>query len=72
MTRLRHAVAENDRVGAGPYAAASLLRLGEALAASGEHDSARDILEQAVARAETLDMPVVAAHAARLLAATAA
>ena len=72
VTRLRHAVAENDRVGAGPYAAASLLRLGEALAASGEHDSARDILEQAVARAETLDMPVVAANAARLLASTAA
>jgi tetratricopeptide (TPR) repeat protein len=72
VTRLRRAVAENDRVGAGPYAAAALLHLGEALASSGEHDSARDVLEQAAARADALDMPAVAADARRLLGATVA
>jgi len=72
VTRLRRAVAENDRVGAGPYAAAALLHLGEALARSGEHDSARDLLAQAAARADALDMPAVAADARRLLGATVA
>jgi len=72
VTRLRRAVAENDRVSAGPYAADALLDLGATLASSGEHDSARDVLAQAAARAEALDMPAVAAYARRLLGATVA
>jgi tetratricopeptide (TPR) repeat protein len=72
VLRLRRAVAENDRVGAGPHAATSLLHLGETLAASGEPDSARDALEHAAARADALGMPALAADAARLLTTTAA
>jgi tetratricopeptide (TPR) repeat protein len=70
--RLRRAAAENDRAGAGPFAAVALLRLGEALTARGEHDAARDALQQAAARAEALAMPAVAADARRLLGAAAA
>jgi DNA-binding SARP family transcriptional activator len=70
--RLRRAVAENERARAGPHAAAALLYLGETLASSGEHDAARDTLEQAAARADALEMPVLAADAARLLTTTAA
>jgi tetratricopeptide (TPR) repeat protein len=72
VTRLRHAVAENDRAGAAPHAASALLRLGEELTARGEPAAARDALQQAAKHAEALDMTVVAADAARLLHATAA
>jgi DNA-binding SARP family transcriptional activator len=72
VTRLRHAVAENDRAGAAPHAASALLRLGEELTARGEPAAARDVLQQAAKRAEALDMTVLAADAARLLHATAA
>jgi tetratricopeptide (TPR) repeat protein len=72
VSRLRRAVAENERVGAAPYATGALLHLGEALMSAGAHASARDVLEQAAARAEELDMPVVAADARRLLGATVA
>jgi DNA-binding SARP family transcriptional activator len=71
VARLGRAVAENDRVGAAPHAAVALLHLGEALAAGGERDSARDVLQQAAQRAEALDMPVLAADAGRLLGVTA-
>jgi DNA-binding SARP family transcriptional activator/tetratricopeptide (TPR) repeat protein len=72
VARLRRAVAENDRAGAGPHAATALLRLGEALAQDGEQDAARDALQQAASRAEALDMPSLAADARRLLDATVA
>ena len=72
VARLRRAVAENDRAGAGPHAAATLLRLGETLAHGGEHASARDVLQQAAKRAAALDMPRLAADAGRLLGATVA
>ena len=72
VTRLRRAVAENDRVGAGPAAAAALLRLGETLAHRGEHESSRDALQQAAKRADALDMPTLAADAGRLLGAAVA
>jgi DNA-binding SARP family transcriptional activator/tetratricopeptide (TPR) repeat protein len=67
--RLRRAVAENDRAGAAPHAAVALMRLGEALAARGQHDPARDVLERAAARADALDMPALAAEARRVVAA---
>jgi DNA-binding SARP family transcriptional activator len=67
--RLRRAVTDNDRAGAGPHAAAALLRLGETLTHGGEQDSARDVLQQAAKRADALDMPALAADARRLLAA---
>jgi DNA-binding SARP family transcriptional activator len=70
--RLRRAVAENDRAGAGPHAAAALLRLGESLAHGGMQESARDVLQQAAKRADALDMPTLAADARRLLDATVA
>jgi DNA-binding SARP family transcriptional activator/tetratricopeptide (TPR) repeat protein len=70
--RLRRAVAENDRVGAPPHAAAALARLGEALARGGQRDEARQVLQQASARADALAMPALAAEVARLLDATAA
>ena len=69
--RLRRAVAENDRAGAGPCAAVALLGLGQALILGGRPESARDVLRQAAQRAETLTMPRVAADAGRLLGATA-
>ena len=72
VARLRRAVAENDRAGAGPHAAAALLRLGEALTRRGEQGSARDALQQAARRAAALDMPTLAADAGRLLGATVA
>ena len=72
LARLRRAVAENDRAGAGPHAALALLRLGETLAHGGEQDSARDVIEQAVKRADALDMLTLAADAARLRRATVA
>jgi tetratricopeptide (TPR) repeat protein len=72
VTRLRRAVALNDSAGAGPHAAAALLHLGETLANAGEHDSARDVLQQAAKRADALDMPTLAADAARLLGTTVA
>jgi DNA-binding SARP family transcriptional activator/tetratricopeptide (TPR) repeat protein len=72
VARLRRAVAENDRAGAGPHAAAALLRLGETHARAGERDSARDILQQAAKRADALDLPTLAAEAGRLLEATGA
>ena len=72
VARLRRAVAENDRAGAAPYAAAALLRLGETLAQAGERDSARDAMQQAAARADALDMPALVADAGRRLGATAA
>ena len=65
--RLRRAVAADDRAGAAAPAALALLRLGEALAAAGRHDAARDALQQAAHRADALDMPLLAAEAARLL-----
>ena len=68
--RLRRAVAENDRAGAGPDAAAALLRLGETLTHRGEQETARDALQQAAKRADALDMPNLAADAGRLLDAT--
>jgi hypothetical protein len=64
VARLHRAVAENDRAGAGPYAAAALLRLGEALAQGGEHESARGVLQEAARRADALHMPTLAAAAA--------
>ena len=70
VARLRRAVAENDRAGAGPHAAAALMRLGEALAQVGEHEWARDVLQQAARRADALQMPTLAAEAARRLGAT--
>jgi DNA-binding SARP family transcriptional activator len=72
VARMRRAVAENERAGAGPHAASALLRLGETLTHGGEHDSARDVLQQAAKRADALDMPRVAADAGRLLGATVA
>jgi hypothetical protein len=72
VTRLRRAVAENDRAGAGPHAAAALLRLGETLTHAGERESGRDVLQQAAKRADALDMPMLAADAGRLLGATVA
>jgi tetratricopeptide (TPR) repeat protein len=65
--RLRRAVAENDRAGAGPHAAVALLRLGEALTDRGRQDSARDVLQRAAQRADALDMPALVADARRLL-----
>jgi hypothetical protein len=65
-------VTENDRAAAGPHAAAALLHLGGALASAGQQRAARDVLEQAAARAEALEMPALAADAARLRTATAA
>jgi DNA-binding SARP family transcriptional activator len=70
--RLSRAVAENDRAGDGPHAAVALLRLGEALTRRGEHEPARDVLQQAAGRADALDMPALAADARRPLAAPAA
>jgi tetratricopeptide (TPR) repeat protein len=70
VARLRRAVAENDRAGALPHAAAALLSLGETLARGGEEDAARDALQQAARRAQALDMPDLAADAGRLLGAT--
>jgi tetratricopeptide (TPR) repeat protein len=70
--RLRRAVAANDRAGAGPHAALALLRLGEALTASGQQESAREPLQQAARRAESLAIPTLAADARRLLGATVA
>jgi DNA-binding SARP family transcriptional activator len=72
VARLRRAVAENDRAGAGPSAAAALLRLGETLTHGGEQDAARDVLQQAAQRADALAMPTLAADAGRLLGATVA
>jgi tetratricopeptide (TPR) repeat protein len=72
LARLRRAVAENERAGAGPHAAAALLRLGETLTHGGEQESARDVLQQAARRADELDMPALAADARRLLGATVA
>jgi hypothetical protein len=67
-TRLRRAVAENDRAGAAPHAAVALLRLGEALIDRGEPAAGRDVLQRAAERADALAMPVVATDARRLLA----
>jgi tetratricopeptide (TPR) repeat protein len=67
LARLRRAVAENDRAGAAPHAAVSLLRLGETLARAGDETSARDALRQAVERGSRLDMPKLTADAERLL-----
>jgi tetratricopeptide (TPR) repeat protein len=72
VARLRRAVTENDRAGAGPHAAAALLRLGETLTDGGEQESARDVLQQAAKRADALDMPTLSADARRLLSATVA
>jgi tetratricopeptide (TPR) repeat protein len=72
LVRLRRALAENDRAGAGPHAAVALLRLGETLAQSGEPGPARDALQQAARRAEALAMPALVADAEQLLDATAA
>ena len=69
---LRRAAAENDRAGAGPHAAVALVALGETLAHGGEQESARDVLQQAVKRADALAMPALAADAGRLLSATVA
>jgi tetratricopeptide (TPR) repeat protein len=63
--RLRRAVAENDRAGAGPHAAVALLRLGEALIDRGDPAAARDVLQRTAERADALDMPVVAGDARR-------
>ena len=65
--RLRRAVAANERAGAGPHAALALLRLGEALIAGGRQESARDALQQAARRADSLAIPALAADARRLL-----
>jgi DNA-binding SARP family transcriptional activator/tetratricopeptide (TPR) repeat protein len=70
VARLRRAIEEDDRAGAGPHAATALLRLGEALAESGEHDQARDALQQAAARADALGMPALVAAVERQRAAT--
>jgi tetratricopeptide (TPR) repeat protein len=71
-TRLRRAVAENDRVHARPHAVVALVRLGETLAARGEEHAARDVLQQAVGRADDLEMANLAGDARRLLDASAA
>jgi tetratricopeptide (TPR) repeat protein len=70
VARLRRAVAENDRAGAGPHVALALLRLGEALADGGEPESARDVVQQAARRAAAHDMPALVADAERLLGAS--
>ncbi len=67
--RLRRAVAENERAGAGPHAAAARLRLGELLANAGAQGRARDVLQQAARQADALEMEALAAEARRLLAA---
>jgi DNA-binding SARP family transcriptional activator len=72
VARLRRAVTENDRAGAGPHAAAALVRLGEMLARCQEQESARDVLQEAAKRAGALDMPALVADARRLLGAIAA
>ena len=63
VSRLRRAVAENERAEAGPHVATSLLHLGRTLAGGGEPDAARDALQQAAARAQALGMEQVAAAA---------
>ncbi len=63
VARLRRAVAEDDRAGAGPHAAVALLRLGETL-------GDRDVLQEAAARADALAIPALAAEARRLVAAS--
>ena len=70
VTRLRRAVAENERAGAAPAAATAQLHLGETLARGGERDEARDVLQEVTARAEALGMDEVAAAAAGLSAAS--
>jgi hypothetical protein len=49
--RLRRAVDENERAGAGPAVVAALLRLGETLADRGRPHAARDIVVRAAERA---------------------
>jgi tetratricopeptide (TPR) repeat protein len=68
VARLRRAVDENDRAGAAPWATSALAGLGEALAAQGDREAARDALGRAARRAHALEMPVVLADAERLLA----
>jgi DNA-binding SARP family transcriptional activator len=70
--RLRRAVAENERAGAGPHAAVALVGLGETLLARGEPEAARDVLQEAAKRAQALAMPAAAADAGRLLGAAVA
>jgi tetratricopeptide (TPR) repeat protein len=65
--RLRRAVDENERAGAGPAVVAALLRLGETLADRGRPDAARDIVVRAAERADALDLRPSAADARRLL-----
>ena len=70
--RFRRAASAADGAGFGPYAAASLVRLGEVLAARGEPERARDALAEAIARAERLNMPGLVAEARPALRARAA
>jgi tetratricopeptide (TPR) repeat protein len=65
--RLRRAIAENDRAGAGPKAAFVLMRLGEALLGWGREDEARDTLRQAAERADRLGMPALIEEVRRVL-----
>lgn len=65
--RLRRAVAENDRAGAAPRAAQSLVALGGVLVEGGRHDEGRDALGLALRRAEELRLPALAAEAAAAL-----
>jgi len=60
-------VAENDRAGVAPWGVVARLRLGEALIHRERPDAARDALQEAAARAETLEMAAPAAAARRLL-----
>jgi hypothetical protein len=64
-SRLRRAAHVNDRAGAAPRAALALARLGDVLAARGDHSHADDVLADAAARARALDMPALAAEAER-------
>jgi DNA-binding SARP family transcriptional activator len=65
--RLRRAVAVNDAAGSPTFAAISMLRLGGVLAERDDGAGARDVLGEALARAEALAMPTVAAEAAAAL-----
>ena len=68
--RLRRAVAENDRAGAGPARRRRAAAPRRGAHRGGEQEAARDVLQQAAQRAEALDMPALAADAGRLLEAT--
>jgi tetratricopeptide (TPR) repeat protein len=65
--RLRRAVSVNDAAGSPTFAAVSMLRLGGVVAERGDAPGAREVLTEAIARAEALAMPALAAEATAAL-----